>query len=252
MLTTHTIIFLSIIGFIAGYVDGIAGGGGLLTVPALLTVGIPPHLALGTNKLAATMGVFNSAMTYVRKKIFEPRYWTAVIIAAFVGALLGTLATQLVSTAGLQKLLPLLIIAVAIYTLWPKKKNYSVSSETLNTKAPSGIVTSTIIGFYDGFLGPGTGAFWTTAAMAIYKIDLLAASGVARFMNFVSNFAALITFMWLSNVNYQVGFTMGISLMIGAYLGANSAIKFGVNFIRPVFISVVLILSVQLVVTQWL
>ena len=115
-----------------------------------------------------------------------------------------------------------------------------------------GISTSAGIGYYDGFLGPGAGAFWTTACVAIYRMDIVHASGVARFMNFVSNIVSLHTFMALGLVEYGTGLAMGLSLMIGAHIGAHSAIRFGAPFIRPVFVLVVLGMAGRLIWQEWL
>lgn len=122
-------LILSVVAFVAGYVDGVAGGGGMIMIPAILTAGLPPHLALGTNKLAATMGIFNAACTYLRHNILKPRYWVAAMIAVFIGALIGTIVAHLLSSAFLAKALPILLVIIAIYLLIPQsfkqKKNRS-------------------------------------------------------------------------------------------------------------------------------
>jgi uncharacterized membrane protein YfcA len=111
----------------------------------------------------------------------------------------------------------------------------------------SSFILGKILGCYDGCFGPGTGSFWTCSVMAIYKMDLLSASGVARVMNFISNFTALLTFMVLRNVDYSIGIVMGLGLLAGSYVGARSAIHFGAAFIRPIFLTVVIALAFHLV-----
>ncbi len=253
ILQLDTLWILALVAFIAGYIDAIAGGGGMLTVPALLSTGLPPHVVLGTNKLAASFGSATAAFTYFRKKLFSPVFWWRSFIATLIGAIIGTLLVDYISTTWLEKILPLFIFASALYTLChsqPKSvKSELPEKDTKLKKKQWGQGLS--LGFYDGVLGPGTGAFWTVSNMSLYKINMLISSGVAKAMNFTSNFASLITFILLGHVNWTVGLTMGICLMVGSYLGAHSAIKFGIKFIKPVFITVVLVLTSKLVWNAW-
>ncbi|GAA4897724.1 TSUP family transporter [Ferrimonas pelagia] len=245
---------LAAVAFIAGFVDAIAGGGGLLTIPALLTAGLPPHLALGTNKLAATFGSATASWTFYRKKLFDPRFWRRSFIATFIGAMIGTLTVSVVSVDWLDKLLPLLIIAIAVHTLLtraPKEEQHQLPTRTpsiLRRQWGQGLS----IGFYDGFAGPGTGAFWTASSMVLYRMNILLSSGLARTMNFISNATSLGFFIALGSVNFSLGITMGISLMIGAWIGAHSAIRFGGRFIRPVFITMVMLIAAKLAWEAWL
>ena len=110
------------------------------------------------------------------------------------------------------------------------------------------LLTGGLIGFYDGFIGPGTGAFWMAAAMKLFRLDLVAAAGVARFMNFISNLTALLTFVVFGNIDYAIGLSMGALLMLGSFAGAHSAIRYGAPFIRPVFLSVVLLMAGRLLI----
>ena len=252
LLQENLFLLLSLIAFIAGFVDGVAGGGGLILIPSLLMAGIPPHMALGTNKLAATLGIFNAALTYLRYKIFEPRYWIATIIAVLIGALVGTLATQLFSSAALEKLIPIILILVAVYLLWPQRPQTIKRRPNLKPKKLFSAITGSALGFYDGFCGPGTGSFWVIIVKAVYKVDLVQASAIAKLMNFVSNFVALIVFMLLNNVHYSLGLTMGVVLMLGSYLGVRSAIRFGEKFIRPMLLTVVLIMASHLAWINWI
>ncbi|MFT4926548.1 MAG: putative membrane protein YfcA [Phenylobacterium sp.] len=249
----YSVLILCGVAFAAGFIDAVAGGGGLLTVPALLTVGLPPHLALGTNKLAASFGSFIASLTYFKKKLFNPVFWRDSIIATAVGSVIGTVIVTYLSGDFLEKWLPVLIAITAVYTLVSKPKPDSqltlpaVTTKFKVIRAIQGFV----LGFYDGFAGPGAGAFWTVSTMAIYKMNLLLSCGLARTMNFVSNFSSLIAFMVLGHINYMLGICMGLCLMVGAYIGAHSAIKFGSRFIRPVFITVVLGIAAQLTYKAW-
>jgi len=237
------------VALLAGFIDAIAGGGGLLTVPALLTAGLPPHLTLGTNKLAASFGSLTASITYYKKQLFNPRFWFASIMATAIGALLGTLIVDHSSIEFLNKLLPIIIILVACYSL------FGNLSTTQSDDLPK--LTRTIkvkqwlqglsLGFFDGLAGPGTGTFWTASNGMLYKMSLLLNCGLARSMNFVSNFISLITFVALGHVNFLLGITMGFFIMLGAWFGAHSAIRFGSKFIRPVFNTMVILLALKLI-----
>ncbi|WP_372626696.1 sulfite exporter TauE/SafE family protein [Arsukibacterium sp.] len=250
---TDLLLILCAVAFVAGYIDAIAGGGGLLTVPALLTAGLPPHLVLGTNKLAATFGSLTASLTYYRKRLFNPHYWRRSIGYTAIGAILGTLVVDQLSTELLEKLLPILILLAAIYTLFNRiQPDDRLQLPQQNAKLFwQQRLQGLTLGFYDGVAGPGTGAFWMVSSMAMYKINLLLTSGVARTMNFISNGFSLVAFMALGHVNYVLGIAMGLCLMLGAFLGAHSAIRFGSKFIRPVFISVVIAIALRLAWQAW-
>lgn len=245
---------LCAVALAAGFIDAIAGGGGMLTVPALLTAGLPPHLTLGTNKLAASFGSLTASVTYFRKQLFNPHFWAASIVATALGALLGTLIVDYLSIEFLNKLLPIVIILVACYSL------FGNLSTTEDDELPSLNRATKIkqwlqglsLGFFDGLAGPGTGTFWTASNSLLYKMSLLLNCGLARSMNFVSNFVSLITFVALGHVNFLLGITMGLFLMLGAWIGAHSAIRFGSKFIRPVFNTVVIILALKLIYEAYL
>ncbi|MCL9782329.1 TSUP family transporter [Vibrio sp. S4M6] len=248
-----TLVILALVAFAAGFIDAVAGGGGMLTVPALLSLGLPPHIALGTNKVAASFASSTAAFTYYKKRLFKPRYWLRSFIATFVGAIAGVLLVDKISTAFLDKALPLIILAAAIYTIWHKtpdgnKNAIPTSDPKFHTKQLSQGIA---LGFYDGMAGPGTGAFWTVSSMALYRLNILLASGLAKAMNFTSNITALIVFAYLGHVHWALGLTMGVCLMIGAYAGAHSAIRFGAKFIRPMFVFVVSVLAVKLAYQAW-
>lgn len=244
-----TIALLGLVALLAGFIDAIAGGGGMLVMPALLSIGMLPHLVVGTNKLVGTFGTFSASLTFIRKGLFQPALWWAMSFGVFVGALCGALLIYSMSAGVLKKLLPLAILLAAAYLAWPRRSTSEPVAESAAAPAVSRgakLATGGLIGFYDGFIGPGTGAFWMAAAMKLFKLDLVAAAGVARFMNFISNLTALLTFMALGNIDYPIGLTMGMTLMLGAFIGAHSAIRYGAPFIRPVFLGVVLLMAGRL------
>jgi uncharacterized membrane protein YfcA len=247
------LVVLALVAFLAGFIDAVAGGGGTLTVPALLSLGLPPHIALGTNKLAATFASSTAAVIYYKKRLFRPECWKKAFIGTLIGATLGTLVVDAITTEWLEKVLPLVILLSAIYTIWHKPVNASNNAvpEPCPSLTRKHWLQSLTLGFYDGVAGPGTGAFWTVSSMALYKMNILLASGLAKTMNFTSNFTSLITFAILGHINWALGLIMGVCLMAGAYVGAHSAIRFGAKFIRPVFITVVVVLAGKLAFDAW-
>lgn len=245
-----TILLLGIVALLGGFIDAIAGGGGMLVMPALLSIGMPPHLVVGTNKLVGTFGTFSASLTFIRKGLFQPALWWAMSFGTLVGALFGAVLIYLLSAGTLKTLLPLAILLASGYLIWPRRTP-PIQAMPRPEATPTGrrgvkLLTGGLIGFYDGFIGPGTGAFWMAAAMKLFHLDLVAAAGVARFMNFVSNITALLTFVILGNIDYTVGLTMGATLMLGAFVGAHSAIRYGAPFIRPVFLLVVALMAGRL------
>ncbi|QBF84133.1 hypothetical protein EXU30_16755 [Shewanella maritima] len=244
---------LALIGIVAGFIDAIVGGGGLLSIPALLSVGVPPHLALGTNKLAACFGSITSAYTYYKQQLFTPKFWRTTAITTFIGAILGSLLVFMVDAASLEKLLPLLIIVIAIYTLIsPQALGQNITSVPNQTSSHTKQSAQGImLGGYDGFAGPGIGAFWTVSSIKLHKLPLLHSCGLARAMTSISNVTALVVFALLDQVYWVLGFWMGLSMMAGAAIGAKSAIRFGIPFVKPIFIIMVVAIAGHLSWSAW-
>ena len=249
-LTPGLLMALMAVAFVAGFIDAIAGGGGLLTIPALLTAGLPPHLVLGTNKLCATFGSATASLTFYRRKLFDPGEWRGALLATLIGALLGASVAHHLPASWLNLMLPVVVFGCGLYLLLsptPRTRHPRGATPGKFRQWPQGLT----LGFYDGVAGPGTGAFWTVSSLLLYPLDLLRASGVARSMNFVSNAAALSIFVIHGQVAWALGIGMGLALMLGAYIGARTAIRGGAGFIRPVFILVVLALSARLAWQHW-
>ena len=253
VLDPNSLMILGLVGLCAGFIDAVVGGGGMLTVPALLSAGLPPHLTLGTNKLSASFASGAASYTYFRKKLFDPQFWKQSFYSTLIGAFAGTIMVNYISTDFLNKFLPLIILVVAIYTLFSRVK------EIDNSKLPKKDARLTftqrtqglILGFYDGVSGPGTGAFWVISNMHLYRLNILLSSGIAKAMNFTSNLTALAIFIYFGQVNWFIGLTMGVCLMLGAFIGAHSAIHFGAKFIRPLFIIIVLAMAINLGYAAW-
>ncbi|MBI3416150.1 MAG: TSUP family transporter [Verrucomicrobia bacterium] len=233
-------------GFVAGFVDSIAGGGGLITVPALLSLGLSPTDALGTNKLQSTFGSASATWHYARAGVMDLRACRLGLIFTCVGALLGALAVQLISKKFLELAIPVLLIVIAAYTIL--RPQFGEQDARPRMKPNSfALLFGLTLGFYDGFFGPGTGSFWAMACVLVLGQNLLAATGYTKAMNFASNLASLAVFIVGGKVHYGAGLVMGIGQLMGARLGSKTVLKRGVKFIRPVFIGIMLVLTAKLI-----
>ena len=229
--------FLCIMGFIAAFIDAIAGGGGLITVPAYLIAGFPPHFALGTNKFASTTGSFTSSYKFIKAGKVNFEFLKLVLPLVFIGAVLGVKTVLLIDQSFLYPIVMLLILAVGFYTIFSKDIGICHNYKGLTKKTLfAGLILGFSLGFYDGFFGPGTGSFIIFGLIYIFKLDFVHASGNAKVMNFVSNLASLITFAISGKINYKFGIIIGIFMVIGAQLGARAALNKGNRLIKPIFI----------------
>ena len=232
--------------FVAGLVDSIAGGGGLITLPVLIGIGLPPQVALGTNKLQSSFGSGSAMFHFVRAGTVKLRDCRGGILWTTVGAALGVWSVQLLDAALLKLLIPWLLAAIAIYTLLSPR----LGAEDSHARMKSGafyLLFGLAIGFYDGFFGPGTGSFWTMALMMLLGYSMLRATAATKVMNFTSNFVALIFFLSIGQVRFVEGIVMGAGQFLGARVGSKLVIKRGTAFIRPVFITMVLLLVGRLI-----
>lgn len=243
-LILHIFIFLSA-GIIAGWIDSIAGGGGLITLPVLLNAGIPPTLALGTNKLQSSFGSLTASVRYLRSHHVSLKKSLAGIFFTFAGASAGTLLVQRINPSALGKIIPFLLVAIIIYLILSPNAGHLDKKSKLPFLAVFAIFGLSI-GFYDGFFGPGTGNFWAIGLVSVAGFNLVKATGYTKVMNFTSNFAALVMFILGDNVLFHIGILMGIGQIIGARIGAGMVLKKGTKFVRPVFLIVVIILTAKL------
>ncbi len=237
-------------GFTAGFVDSIAGGGGLISVPVLLSIGLPPQIALGTNKLQSSFGAVSSAYNYVKKGAvkLEETYWGIGI--TFIGAAMGTWTIQHIQPDFIRRIIPILLMVVFVYMLFSGRLGYESRKAVLSQRLFF-FIFGLGLGFYDGFFGPGTGSFWTAAFIVFLGFDMTRAAGFTRVMNLTSNLVALMLFIRGNHVLYSVGIAMALGQIIGARTGSNLAIKKGATFIRPVFMSVVFLTILRLVYVNY-
>jgi len=239
----YPLLFLT--GLVAGCVDAIAGGGGLLTVPVLLATGLPPQDALGTNKFQSSCGTTLATWNYARNGLFDGQRLRVGIVATLVGALLGAWTVTRIHPEFLRPLIPIVLIAIAGYTAW-KPDLGSASRPALLPKTVFGATFGLVLGFYDGVFGPGTGSFWTVACVAVLGSDLLQATAYTKAMNLTSNLASLVLFASTGHVRYGIGLTMASGQLLGGWLGARWAVRGGSARIRPVFLTMVVLLALKL------
>jgi len=237
------VLFLT--GAVAGLIDAIAGGGGLITIPVLLGIGVPPRYALGTNKLQASFGSASAMTHFVRagtvnlREAHEGVLWTAA------GAILGSYTVQQIDPGFLKRCIPFLLLGILCYTIFTPK----LGAEEVHPRLPRGpfyCCSGLLLGFYDGFLGPGTGSFWLIALMLGLGFDMRKGTGYTKLFNFVSNIVALAVFVAGGHVLLWAGMVMGVGQACGAGGGARLVIKKGTGFIRPVFIASVLAVTAKL------
>lgn len=242
-----TILFLCLGGFLAAFVDSIAGGGGLISMPVLLMAGLPAHLALGTNKFAGAFGCFSSAYKYSKSGKTNIELLKKLIPFTILGCLLGVKCVLSISENILNILVFLMILIVALYTYLKKDLGKEDKFENLiKENIKKGIIMAFALGFYDGFFGPGTGTFLTFAFIKIYGFDFLHASANTKILNFTSNFTALILFMFSGQILYKVAIFYAISMVLGGYIGAKVAINKGSQLIKPIFLFMAVAVAIKL------
>lgn len=231
--------------FVAGWIDAIAGGGGMVTVPLLLSIGVPPPMVLGTNKFQAMFGSFTAARHYVRSDVVEIRDALSGITWTFIGSATGTIAVQQIDPAVLNVIIPFLLLAIAVLMLVSPDLGTAVERARMSRGAFY-VVFGLLLGFYDGFFGPGVGSFWAIALVLGLGFDLRKATGYTKVMNFTSNIVSFVVFAVAGFVLWLPGIVMAAGQITGARLGSGMVVKRGTKFIRPVFITIVILTTLKL------
>ncbi len=208
------------------FIDAIAGGGGLLSIPALLAAGIPPAAALATNKLQSSFGALSATIKFVRRGEVHPGAMRTMILCTFVGSALGAILVQLLDSSFLRDVIPILLIGIALYLLLSPKAGDIDAQQRIGEHAFA-LSIGTGIGFYDGFFGPGTGTFFAIAFVSLLGHNLRKATAHTKVVNLTSNLAALLFFIVGGHVLWTVGLLMGAGQYIGAQLGAHMVIRNG-------------------------
>jgi hypothetical protein len=238
-------VILFVVAVIAGWVDSIGGGGGLICIPALLWAGFAPLQALATNKLQASFGSSTAAYRYSRHGLVDVKGQKLAIALTFLGAVCGALTVQQIGSDLLAKAIPLLLMLFALYFLFSPKISDGDQPPQISSTAFA-LTVGFGVGFYDGFFGPGAGAFFTMGYVALLGFGLPKATGNTKLLNFTSNFSALLFFALSGQIVWLLGLVMGVGQMIGSYMGTRMAVKHGTRLIRPVLVTVSLLLSLKL------
>lgn len=236
--TLKTLLFGT--GLFAGTVDAIAGGGGLITLPLLVAIGLPAPIALGTNKLQSSIGTSVATFNYFKNKLISLHVIMKGLLFGFVGASLGSLSAQYVDSSFLEKFLPFLMLTIFIYTIYSPKLGLSDSHQRMREPLFY-MLFGFVLGFYDGFLGPGTGSFWVASLVYFLGYNLAKATAYTKVFNLKSNLIALSWFTLGGCIDYQVGLIMACGQLIGGKLGSQLVIKKGAGLVRPIFLSIVFV-----------
>ncbi|MBC2669377.1 TSUP family transporter [Novosphingobium piscinae] len=233
------------VAVVAGFIDSIAGGGGLIMMPTLLFAGLPPHIALGTNKLQSICGTTMAAYRYRRAGLFRFTPNRLLVLVVFLGALAGALTIQRIDARALSLLVPVLLLGVAVYTVLSPRMDDHEGEPRISDRAYLPLAGG--IGFYDGFFGPGTGSFFAVSLVGLRGLGLTRATGLTKLLNLTSNLASLIVFALGGQVMWLLGLCMAVGAVTGAWLGAHSATRFGARLIRPLLVTASLALTTKLI-----
>lgn len=247
------IVFLTIGCFCAGFIDAIAGGGGLISLPAFSGVGLSLAIALGTNKLGAFFSTSGSALKYLTSGKVKLNLVKYMMPFSFIGGILGVKTAVKLDEKTIYPIVLVLLTLILLYTIKNKKMGEIDNEELILTKKKIiiGAIFAFILGFYDGFFGPGTGSFIIFMFIKIFKMDFINASGNAKFLNLSSNIASLITFIYYNKLSWVYGISMGIVMLLGSRFGAKTAIQKGSKFIKPVYIIITTIVLLRMYVKYY-
>ncbi|GAA5120040.1 TSUP family transporter [Luteolibacter yonseiensis] len=245
-----TYIWLFLAGFGGGFIDAIAGGGGLITVPALLASGLPPQIALGTNKLQSSCGTALAVLRYARAGLMTTPWLRLAAIFSFFASMGGAYAVSLLNKDLLRQIIPWMLASVAIYTALNRKFGVH-PGKTWIPPLVFAMAFGITLGFYDGFFGPGTGSFWTIGLVALLGMDLRHATGYTKAVNLASNLGSLGIFLAMGSVHFPAAGAMIAGQVFGARLGSGLVVRKGAAFIRPVFLCVVFVMTLKLMWDFW-
>ncbi len=248
-LSPHTYLIVCPLMFLAGFVDSIAGGGGLISLPAYLLAGLPAHYAIGTNKTAMSIGTFTAASKYLRAGQIDLRVGALSAIGSFLGASIGSSRAMLIPASVLKMIMLGVLPAVAIFLL--VKKDFGANAEEVfRPSARRLTVTALFIGFavgcYDGLVGPGAGTFFILAFTGFLGFDLIKSSGCAKVANLASNVASMIVFVINGKVLFSLAAPAAVFAAAGGFTGAHLAIRGGSKYVRYVIFVVIALLFVKL------
>jgi len=257
-LSLDILAMLFFVGILAGWVDSIAGGGGLITLPLLLSVGLSPAQALATNKLQSSFGSFTATMNFWRKGHLKLLEIVPMIVLTFIGSASGTMLVQNINANFMVNIIPFLLLAVGLYFLLSPKISEDDRKQRLGLWGFS-FSCGLTIGFYDGFFGPGTGSFFAIAFITLMGFNLIKATAHTKALNFTSNITSLLFFIIGGQLVWVVGLIMAMGQMIGGFIGSHMSMKHGGKIIRPLLVIISFSMTAKLVwsnddhiIRQWL
>lgn len=239
------VVLLTFAAFAAGFVDSIAGGGGLITIPALLLAGLPPVSALGTNKLQGLFGTGSAMLHYALKGHVDPKRQMPSALLAFAGGAAGAFLATVIPIRVLQVALPFILIAIALYFALKPEMN-DVDRVQRLSPVVFGLSVVPLVGFYDGVFGPGTGSFFMLGFVALAGYGILKATAHTKLLNFASNLGGFALFAFAGAIYWKLGLLMGAAQFLGARFGADLAMAKGSRLIKPLLVVVCVAIAVKL------
>lgn len=244
-------LLLITVAVFAGAIDAIAGGGGLITVPVLLAAGLSPAEALATNKLQGCAGTLSASVHFIKKgQVNLSEMWLAIIMTA-IGSITGTLLVSYLDSDSLIKAIPAVLVFVALFFFFLPKVQPYIASRVSLSKTAFALLVGTSIGFYDGLIGPGTGAFFSTAFLCFMGSTIISATAQTKILNATSNLSSLFIFAFTGNIIWGLGIAMGVGQWVGAQIGSRLVITKGSTLIRPLVIIMCLAISIKLILEHW-
>ena len=246
--TFISLIILAVLAFVAGFIDAVVGGGGLIQLPALLIQFPQTNLPtlFGTNKIAALSGTIIAAIQYAKKVKFNFLLLLTISLFAYLASGAGAKIVSLLDVKMLKPIILVILIVIAFYTIF-KKDLGSIQLKQISLKKQMiyGSLIGIVVGFYDGFFGPGTGSFLVLGFVLFLGMDFMHASAYAKIVNCITNLSALVVFINQGNYLLNIAVLMGVSNILGSYLGSHMAIKKGNAFIRNIFIFIVMLMIIR-------
>ena len=238
-ISTNWIIVFAITGFIAGYIDSIAGGGGMIQVPVLLYSGIPPIFVLATNKTASVFGALMSTIKYASNKKVNWKVVSIAIIPCLIASYIGSKLVMYISDEIIQWAI---LIAIVVGMIMLFKKSKTIKEEKTKLTKTNIVLSTAPIGFYDGLLGPGTGTYLTISMKKFLHLDYLVSTASTKPLNFATNIGSFFAFFFAGKILWMVAIPMGVANILGSYVGSHYAIKGGEDFIKKVLVFVLVLM----------
>ena len=241
------VVILVIASFVAGYIDSISGGAGLILIPAFMLTGLPPQLALGQEKLVSTIGTIAAIKNFFKSQSIVWKIVPAGILSGIIGAYVGAKAILFLPTEVISYVI-IALLPVGLIAAFVKGKLGAGAEQTIKTSVVAVFLTCFVVGFYDGFFGPGTGSLFIIALALFNRLNLLQASATSKIFNFASNIGAFVAFAMAGQMVFVIGIPMIIASLAGNHIGSLHAIKTNGEMVRKVLIITVAIMMITLVV----